>query len=142
MLGLLVLAAVSLTGCAKTTTVAAKKKEPYKSEKITGSDLSRITLEERAAKRIGVKTEPVKELVRFGGETNRRTIPIGALIYDAKGGAWAYTNPEGLVFVRQAITVDYAEGDIVVLRDGPSAGTAVVTEGAAQLTGIEFGVGK
>jgi hypothetical protein len=142
MLGLLVVASVSLTGCAKTTTVAAKKKEPYKSEKITGSDLSRITLEERAAKRIGLKTEPVKELVRFGGDTNRRKVPIGALIYDAKGGAWVYTNPAGLVFVRQAITIDYAEGDIVVVKDGPAAGTAVVTEGAAQLTGIEFGVGK
>jgi multidrug efflux pump subunit AcrA (membrane-fusion protein) len=122
--------------------VAAKKKEPYKSEKISGSDLSRITLEEKAAKRIELKTETVKDLVRFGGETNRRAVPHGAVIYDAKGGSWVYTNPEGLLFVRQAITIDYVEGDIAVIRDGPPAGMKVVTEGATQLTGIEFGVGK
>jgi multidrug efflux pump subunit AcrA (membrane-fusion protein) len=64
------------------------------------------------------------------------------VIYDAKGAAWVYTNPQALTFVRQSITVDYAEGDVVVVRDGPPAGMSVVTEGASQLTGIEFGVGK
>ena len=134
------LTATALSGCAKTTVVAAAKKEPFTMERV--GDLSRLTLEAHAAKRIGVKLEKVGELSRFGGETARTTVPYGAVIYDAKGATWVYTNPKPLVFFRQSIVIDYVEGDVAVLRDGPPAGTLVVTDGAAQLTGIEFGVGK
>jgi hypothetical protein len=53
-----------------------------------------------------------------------------------------YTNPEPLVFVRHAIVIDYIEGDLAILSEGPDAETAVVTVGAAELYGAETGVSK
>ncbi len=78
------------------------------------------------------------ELVLSG--SRRSIIPYAALIYDLNGDTWTYTNPEPLVFVRHRVTVDYVDGDLAVLSDGPSAGVAVVKIGAAELFGVEFGV--
>lgn len=141
MLVVAAVAAVALSGCARSAVVAAKS-EPVKIERVEGTDLSRLTLEVVAAERIGVQTAKVGVLSRFGGETERKTVPYGAVIYDATGSTWVYTNAEPLVFVRHSITIDDIEGDVAVLREGPPAGTLVVTEGAAELQGIEFGVGK
>jgi hypothetical protein len=63
-------------------------------------------------------------------------------LYETNGDAFVYTNPEPLTFVRAPISVDYIEGELAVLLDGPPSGTAVVTVGAAELLGAEFGVGK
>ncbi len=79
------------------------------------------------------------ELTLSGGQ--RTVIPYSAVIYDQRGGTWTYTNPEPLVFVRQAISIEYIDGDLAVLLDGPPAGTEVVTVGAAELFGVENGVG-
>jgi hypothetical protein len=57
------------------------------------------------------------------------------------GNGWVYTNPEGLSFVRAAITIERIEGDVAILSTGPATGTAVVSQGAALLYGTEFGVG-
>jgi hypothetical protein len=46
------------------------------------------------------------------------------------------------VFARTAIKVDSIEGEKVYYTKGPATGTKVVTMGAAELYGIEFGVGK
>lgn len=135
-------AAVSLSGCAKSAEVAAAKTEPVKIDKVEGTDLSRLTLEARAVERLGLTTQTVAELSRFGDQSPRLTVPYGAVLYDAKGATWVYTNPEPLVFVRHAITVDYIKGDLAVLLEGPPVGTSVVTAGGAELAGVEFGVGK
>ena len=52
-----------------------------------------------------------------------------------------YTSPKNRVFVRQAIDVDFIEGDRVVLRDGPPVGTSVATLGVAELYGTEYELG-
>jgi hypothetical protein len=57
------------------------------------------------------------------------------------GQAWVYTMPQPLTYVRHRVTVDYVEGDRAVLSDGPPPGTAIVTDGVAELYGIELGVG-
>jgi hypothetical protein len=136
------IAAVALSGCAKTAEVAVKRKEPVKVEKVAGSEFKRMTLQPEAATRIGIKTEKVAALHRFGGQTERTTVPYGAVLYNAKGATWVYTNPEPLVFVGHPVTVDYLEGDVAVLVKGPPVGTSVVTDGGSELTGVEFGVGK
>ena len=82
------------------------------------------------------------ELAASGGGEKRKIIPYAAVLYDAKGNAWVYTNPEPLVFIRQPIQIDTIVGDEVLLVEGPPAGTAVVTVGGAELYGTEFGVGK
>ena len=41
---------------------------------------------------------------------------------------------------QQPITIDYSDGAQTVLKDGPAAGTQVVSVGAAELYGAETGV--
>jgi multidrug efflux pump subunit AcrA (membrane-fusion protein) len=129
----LLVGALSFVGCAKTTTVAASRKEPFKLEKIEGTERKRVRLEPKAAERLALETAVV---------TEARTVPYGALIYDTKGGVSVYTVPEPLLYIREAVKVSSIDGDVVVLSEGPPAGTAVVTAGGSELTGIEFGVGK
>ena len=99
-------------------------------------ELNRMTLTERAAERLGIETAPVAE-EQIERDARSKIIPYAAVIYDADGGTWAYTNPEPLIFVRDAIDVERIEGDTATLTDGPAAGTAVVTVGAAELFGTE-----
>lgn len=140
MAALLVLAAVPLSGCSEVATATATKPKPYKLEKEAG--ISRLRIEQRVFDRIRIKTSTVREVERFGGETARKVVDYAAVVYEPKGDTAIYTNPEPLVFVRQPIKVDYIDGDVAVLADGPPVGTAVVTVGTAELLGMEFGVGK
>jgi hypothetical protein len=71
----------------------------------------------------------------------RKIVPYDAVLYDLHGETWVYTSPEPLVYVRAPITVDYIEGELAVLSEGPPAGTEVVTAGASELFGAETGIG-
>ena len=77
-----------------------------------------------------------------GSDTQRSVVPYAAVLYGVHGETWVYTNPEPLVFIREPIVIDYIEGDLAVLSEGPEAGTAIVTVGAAELFGTETGVSK
>jgi hypothetical protein len=113
--------------------------EPAHVEHIEGSEISRVLLTQRAAERLDIQTGQTTDETLNGVVT--RIIPYSAVIYDANGNAWTYTNPEPLVYVRAPITIDRIEGERAILIDGPAAGTAVVTVGGALLFGTEFGVG-
>jgi hypothetical protein len=139
---LVMLAALPLSACAPVATATATKPKPYKLEKPEGTTLTRLRIEQRVFDRVRIKTSTVREVERFGGETARKVVDYPAVVYDPKGDTAVYTNPEPLVFVRQPVKVDYIEGDVAVLADGPPVGTAVVTVGTAELLGMEFGVGK
>lgn len=102
-------------------------------------EISRLTLSSKAAQRLGVETAPVGEAQTPNGPA--RSIPYSGIVYDADGTTWAYTNPEGLVFLRVGIVVDRIEGDLAILSEGPPIGTQVVTVAAAELWGVEIGVG-
>src|SRR5262249_61506699 len=103
-------------------TAAADKPKPAKVEKIDGSEFNRVTLTEKAAQRLSIQTATVSEEQVKGAQ--RKVIPYAAVVYGLKGETWTYTNPAPLTFVRQPITIDYIEGDKVVLVDGPASGTA------------------
>ena len=137
---LLAVAGLGLSGCADVATATAKKEAPYKVDKAEG--LTRVRIEQRVFDRIRIKTDTVSEVERFGGDTARKIVDYSAIVYEPKGDTAVYTNPSPLLFVRQPVKVDYIEGDVAVLADGPPAGTAVVTVGTAELLGMEFGVGK
>jgi hypothetical protein len=109
-------------------------------EPISGTGLSRVTLTARAAERLAVKTEPVREeqVAREGSTALRKVVPYAAVLYDTTSAAWVYTNPEPLVFVRHAIRIDFIDGDRAVLSEGPNAGTPVVSVGASELYGTEL----
>ena len=108
--------------------------EPATVEAIEGTDLSRVVLTSRAAQRIGVRTAPTR-----GVSGNRTVIPYDAVLYDPNGATWTYTSPKHLVFVRKDITVDRNDGERAILSAGPASGTPVVTVGATENWGVEYG---
>ena len=67
------------------------------------------------------------------------TIPAAALLYDASGGQWVYVRTKPQQYTRQRVEVQRAVGDQVVISRGVKAGAEVVTDGAAELFGTEFG---
>lgn len=81
------------------------------------------------------------ELSLMGSGTRRKVVPYSAVLYGLNGETWAYTSPKPLVFVRRPIKVDYVDGDLAILSDGPTSGTRIVTVGVAELFGTEYGVG-
>jgi hypothetical protein len=139
MLVALIVAGLQLAACAQPS-VAPPKIEPAKIESIEGSELKRVVLTERAAERLDIQTAPVSEEQVNGAQ--RMVVPYAAVLYDLHGETWVYISPAPLTFVRHTITVDYIEGDTVVLLEGPPAGTAVVTVGVPELYGADTGIGK
>jgi len=115
------------------------KEKPATVEHIEGSEISKVTLTERASQRLDIQTADVTEQQIDGG--TKTVVAYGAVFYDSMGNAWTYTNPEPLVFVRAPLTIERIEGDMAILADGPAAGTKIVSVGAALLYGTEFGVG-
>jgi hypothetical protein len=114
---------------------------PANVEKIEGSELSRITLSEKAVERLDLKTDTVREVQVKRSNKPRKVVPYSSLIYDPQGNTWIYTSPQTRTFIRHKVDVDYIEDDLVVLNDGPSLGTVVASVAVAELYGTEFGVG-
>ena len=133
-----VLAVLLLAACSPASSPSAPKEQAVVVEKNAETGLSRLTLSAKAAERLGINTTPVADRQDGGGRT---VVPYSAVIYDASGKTWAYTNPDGLVFVRHSITVERIDAQVAVLSGGPPIGTRVVTVGVAELWGIETGVG-
>lgn len=135
------LALFALSGCAGTVGAAGGKNEPFTREKVSGTDLSRLRLDPKAAERLGVQTEKVSQSPGGAGMPSP-TVSYAAVMYDAKGTTFIYTSPEPLVFLRQPVRVESIKDGRAVLTEGPPPGTSVVTVGGAELHGIEAGVGK
>jgi len=132
----LIVTSLLLSSCAQgPAETAAEDPPPAVVEHLEGTDPTRITLTEEAAKRLDIQTAAVHDM-QVGG-TQQTVIPYAAIIYDTQGATWAYTNPEPLIFVRVPITVDHIEGDRAFLTLGPPSGSAVVTVGVAELYGSE-----
>jgi hypothetical protein len=134
----LIAAGVSLSACSEASTgydyETASHHEPAKLEPIKGTDVKRVIFDAEGAKRVGLQTAQVR------GAGQRKVIPYAAVIYDPEGNTFTYTSPEPLVYVREKVKVDYVAGDRVVLSEGPSVGTEIVTVGAAEVYGTEFEV--
>jgi hypothetical protein len=103
-------------------------------EEVDGTDLSKVTLTPEAAKRLDIKTAAVT------ANGAGRVIPYAAVLYSPTGETWAYTNPEGLTFVRAPIVVERIEGGRAMLTKGPAPGSKVATAGVAELYGAESGI--
>lgn len=69
-------------------------------------------------------------------------VPTAAVLYDVQGGAWVYVNESGRVYRRQRVELLEIQGGSAFLGRGIQSGTRVVTSGAAELFGTEFGAGK
>jgi hypothetical protein len=139
----LIALAVVLGGCARESTVESG--EPATVEPITGTDYSKITLSDLAYKNLKIQTTAVREesiAATPGATPNRRlVIPMTALVFNAEGNAFVYTNPAPRAYVRAPIVIaEYRDND-VLLASGPKPGTQVVTIGDPALLGMEYGVG-
>jgi hypothetical protein len=136
---LTIAAAASLLPCAAPRAASpaeAALVRPAIIEPVPGTSLRRITLSEKAAQRLDIQTSEVVE-----DASGARVVPYASVLYDLAGEAWVYTSPEPQTFVRQRVSVSRISGADAYLKDGPPAGTRVVTVGVAQLYGAEKGVG-
>lgn len=110
--------------------------KPAVAEQVPGTDVTRVTLSPAAAERLGIRTTAI----RAGGAADGLTlIPYSAVLYDPDGATWTYTSPKPLVFQRASIRVLRIDGDAAVLSAGPPVGTNVVTSGATEIWGVEYG---
>jgi len=134
------LAGLTLGACNRATH-HSEHESPAHVEHIEGSELSRLTLTPKALERLDIQSAFVQEARVTRSASPRKVVPYAAVLYDANGRTWVYTRPEPQSFLRHEIVVDYIEGDMAVLSEGPPIGTEVVTVGGAELFGAEFEVG-
>jgi hypothetical protein len=138
-LAILIAVSLQLAACRSPQTAAEPAGEEAGPARVVhnegGPEASRVTLTEDAVKRLDIHAESVRD-VELEGAT-QRVVPYDAVLYDPEGETWMYTNPEPRVYVRTHITVESIVGTLAVLKNGPPAGTSVVTTGAAELFGAE-----
>ncbi len=65
-----------------------------------------------------------------------------AVLHDIQGATWVYENTVAQTFVRRPVEVRSVANNQAVLARAPAAGAKIVTVGAVELFGAEFGVGK
>lgn len=128
------LAIIPLAGCEKTEP-ESHAVHPATLEPVGNTGLTRITLTQQAADRLGVQMAVIAE------QDGKLVAPYSALLYDADGGTWVYVNLQGLAFKREGVVVDRIDGETMYLSKGPSAGSKVASTGAAELFGAEFEIG-
>jgi hypothetical protein len=86
--------------------------------------------------------EKVGVTLQLRGEDESLVVPWPAVLHDIHGGEWVYENTAPHTFVRRRVQVRDVTDGMAVLASGPRPGAPVVVEGAAELFGTEFGVGK
>ena len=80
--------------------------------------------------------------VPLRGAIAQATVPWSAVIIDIYGGQWVYERLDELHFVRRRVEVAWVQEGLAILTRGPESGTTVVTAGAAEISGAEFGFAK
>lgn len=79
--------------------------------------------------------------VPLRAEEDAVTIPVSAMVYDLEGGVWVYAVTREGTYARRRVALARTVGDLAVLSRGLAGGEEVVTVGAAELYGTEFGAG-
>ena len=139
----LVVAGFSLTGCAGVAEAASGEPHaPSEVRPIQGSGRSQVTLTADAAKRVGIRSEPITAAPANAGASGpgRSVIPLAAVLYDKDGRTWTYTVPKPLTFVPEQVVIAHIDAETATLSSGPAVGTLVVIVGGAELLGAEYGV--
>lgn len=82
-------------------------------------------------------------LVELPMRSNARglVIPEAAILYDIHGATWVYEDVGGNAYTRRRVEVARHAGDRAVVSRGIGEGARVVTTGAPELFGTEFGAG-
>jgi hypothetical protein len=161
---LLIVLGLGLAGCARSQ-IAADPVPPTQLKLIPGTSLHYVTLSQQAMLDLGVRTQSVRRAPSSAAAASPSSavtatpspgvtaaapahpgaltvMPLAAVIYDPQGRSWTYAIAAPRTFVRRAIVIDRIDGDEALLRSGPPVGTPVVTVGAPELLGAEYGVGE
>jgi membrane fusion protein, heavy metal efflux system len=69
-------------------------------------------------------------------------IPWSSIVFDINGGTWVYEQVGDRKFTRKRVTIHHTVDAIAVLGNGPSPGTKIISEGAAEVFGAETGFVK
>lgn len=75
----------------------------------------------------------------LGGRADGLSVPSAAIVRDIYGGEWVYRKTAPDTYVRQRIEVASVADGRALLSRGLERGADVVTDGAAELFGTEFG---
>lgn len=75
-------------------------------------------------------------------EEESLVVPWSAVVFDVYGGAWVYENIAPHAYARRRVQVRHVVESLAVLASGPTPGTHVLTQGAAELFGYEMGFAK
>jgi RND family efflux transporter MFP subunit len=70
------------------------------------------------------------------------TVPRSAIVHDIHGGDWVYVRTAPRTYARRRVELRDTIGEVAALSRGPEPGTLVITQGAAEVFGTEFGPGK
>ena len=76
------------------------------------------------------------------GSEESLVVPWSAVMHDINGGTWVYENIAPQQYARRRVDVRRVVDGRAVLARGPAIGAKVVTAGAAEIFGTEFGTGK
>lgn len=76
-----------------------------------------------------------------GGEESL-IVPASAILYDVHGNTWVYESIAAQTFTRRRVEVRRILGADAILGRGLKSGAKIVTAGAMELFGTEFGAGK
>lgn len=76
------------------------------------------------------------------GEEESLVVPPASILHDIHGGTWVYESIAPHTFVRRRVDLRQVVEAGAVLARGPAPGARIVTAGAAELFGTEFGAGK
>lgn len=117
---------------------------PVEEEVPTGEGPAKVTgegvvLTADAVERLDMETDTVRDSGSKQGGA-RLVIPYASLFYGPTGDTWTYVESKARTYERAPVEVDHIDGNLVYLTDGPRSGTSVVTQGAAELFGVETGV--
>ena len=132
----LLAAACALQACSKTADGAHAAPVKHATVIPEGDGINRITLSELATQRLRFEYAEAKK------SGDRMSLPYNTLLYDPKGQEWVYIGLTPTSFKRAALKVAAIDGDTVYYTEGPAEGSKVVTWGAVELSGIEYGIGK
>ncbi len=92
-------------------------------------------MEHRPQERVGI-------WIPTRGRQTGLMVPWAAILYDIHGNTWVYEQTEARQFVRRRVEIRDSVNENAILARGLRDGMTVVTDGAAELFGVEFGAGK
>ncbi len=115
------------------------KKPPAARSSSPAVDLFYELRDARGALRIG---QQVGVTLPLRSSAEHLVVPWSAVVHDPEGGSWVYERVAERTYTRRRVQVAYVAGADAALSAGMAPGSAIVSTGAAELFGTEFGAGK